>query len=157
VSETVPNGKGLRIAIVVSRFNSAITERLLGGAKRALERAGVPSERMFVETVPGAFELPLAAKLAAASNRFDAVIALGAVIRGETDHYVYVCEAATHGLLRASLDTGIPVAFGVLTTDTEAQALARAGDALDGEHANKGADCAHAAIEMVHKLRRLRG
>lgn len=153
----VETGRGLRFAVLVSRFNSNITERLLNGAKRALERAEVPAQSIFVESVPGAFELPLAARAAANSGRFDAIIALGAVVRGETDHYVYVCEAATHGLLRVSLDATIPVAFGVLTTDTEEQALARAGDALDGEHANKGADCARAAIEMAHKLKRIRG
>lgn len=151
------NGKGLRFAILVSRFNREVTDRLLDGARRALRRAEVPDERIFVESVPGAFELPLAAAAAAGTGRFDAIVALGAVIRGETDHYVYVCEAATQGLLRVSLDAKIPVAFGVLTTDTEEQALARAGEDLDGERANKGADCAHAAIEMARKLKRIRG
>jgi len=126
---------------VVARFNSGITEKLLEGAREALTKAGASGIEVF--HVPGAFELPLAAQKLAKS--YAAVIALGAVIRGETPHFDYVCDAAAHGLLQVSLETGTPVAFGVLTTDTLAQAEARAG----GEHGNKGYDTAMTAIEMA--------
>ncbi len=149
------SGAGLRIAVLVSRYNSEVSGSLLEGAKVELDRAGVSAARVTIETVPGAFELPLAAKVAAKSGRHDAVVALGAVIRGETDHYRYVCEAATHGILQATLETGVPIAFGVLTTATEEQALARAGN--DDPVSNKGAEAVRVAIEMVHKLRRLGG
>ncbi len=146
------SGQGLRIAVLFSRFNSEITDRLLEGAKRELSRSGVTRDRTLFESVPGAFELPLAAKIAAKSKRFDAVVALGCVIRGETDHYRHVCEGATRGILLASLETETPIAFGVLTTDNESQALERSGNDLDD---NKGAEAVRVAIEMVHKLRRL--
>lgn len=147
-------GSGLRVAVIVARFNGEVTERLLEGALTRLTMLGVEQTGVLVEHVPGAFELPLASKVAAQSGRFDAVVAIGCVIRGETDHYIYVCETAAHGLLRASLDTNIPVAFGVLTVDTERQALARAEIDLA---TNKGAEAADVAIDMVHRLRRLRG
>ena len=135
------DAKGLSFAIVVARFNSGITEKLLAGAREALSDAGAKSSKVF--WVPGAFELPLAAqKLARA---FDGVIALGAVIRGETPHFEWVAGAAAQGLQRVSLDTGKPVAFGVLTTNTLAEAEARAG----GAHGNKGYDAAMTAIEMA--------
>jgi 6,7-dimethyl-8-ribityllumazine synthase len=135
------DASGLRFAIVVARFNSGITEKLLAGAQEALTKAGAKSSRVFY--VPGAFELPFAAlKLA---KGFDAVIALGAVIRGETPHFDFVAGAAAHGLQRVTLDTGTPVAFGMLTTNTVAEAEARAG----GAHGNKGYDAAMTAIEMA--------
>ena len=136
------DARGLKFAVVVSRFNSGITEKLLEGAQEALSKAGAASVSVFY--VPGAFELPLAARKLA--EAYDGIIALGAVIRGETPHFDYVCDAAAHGLLQVSLETGTPVAFGVLTTDTLAQAEARAG----GEHGNKGYDAAMTAIEMAH-------
>lgn len=135
------DARGLRFAIVVARFNSGITEKLLAGAQQALTEASAKSNRVF--WVPGAFELPLIALRLA--RGFDAIIALGAVIRGETPHFEYVAGAAAQGLLRVSLDTGTPVAFGVLTTNTLAEAEARAG----GAHGNKGYDAAMTAIEMV--------
>jgi 6,7-dimethyl-8-ribityllumazine synthase len=133
---------GLKFAVVVARFNSAITEKLLEGAREALTKAGAGGIEVF--HVPGAFELPLAAQKLAKS--YDAVIALGAVIRGETPHFDYVAGAAANGLQQVALETGTPVSFGVLTTDTLAQAEARAG----GEHGNKGYDAAMTAIEMAH-------
>jgi 6,7-dimethyl-8-ribityllumazine synthase len=135
------DARGLKFAVVVARFNSGITEKLLEGAQEALTKAGASGIEVF--HVPGAFELPLAAQKLAKSH--DAVIALGAVIRGETPNFDYVCDAAARGLLQVSLETGTPVAFGVLTTDTLAQAEARAG----GEHGNKGYDAAMTAIEMA--------
>ena len=132
---------GLKFAIVVARFNSAITEKLLEGAQKALEKAGADDVRVF--QVPGAFELPFAARKLA--GQYDAIIALGAVIRGETPHFDYVASAAATGLQQAALDTGTPIAFGVLTTDTVEQAEARAG----GAQGNKGYDAAMTAIEMA--------
>ncbi|HEY1759265.1 MAG TPA: 6,7-dimethyl-8-ribityllumazine synthase [Bryobacteraceae bacterium] len=135
------DASGLRFAIVVARFNSGITDKLLAGAQEALTKAGAQSSRVFY--VPGAFELPLAAqKLAKA---YDAIIALGAVIRGETPHFDFVAGAAAQGLQKVTLKTGTPVAFGVLTTNTFAEAEARAG----GVHGNKGYDAAMTAIEMA--------
>lgn len=135
------DASGLKFAVVVARFNSGITEKLLEGAREALTKAGAKGITVFY--VPGAFELPFAAmKLAEA---YDGIIALGAVIRGETPHFDYVCDAAARGLLQVSLETGTPVAFGVLTTDTVEQAEARAG----GKHGNKGYDAAMTAIEMA--------
>ena len=138
---------GLRFAIVVARFNSMITEKLLDGAREALAKAEVDVFR-----VPGAFELPLAAKMLAQTHRYHGIIALGAVIRGDTPHFDYVAGEAARGIADASAESGVPVAFGVLTTDTEQQAIDRAG----GRSANKGADAAMTAIEMANLLRRLR-
>jgi 6,7-dimethyl-8-ribityllumazine synthase len=135
------DARGLKFAVVVARFNSGITEKLLEGAQDALNRAGADGIAVFY--VPGAFELPLAARKLA--EAYDGVIALGAVIRGETPHFDYVCDAAARGLLQVSLETGTPVSFGVLTTDTVEQAEARAG----GLHGNKGYDAAMTAIEMA--------
>jgi 6,7-dimethyl-8-ribityllumazine synthase len=132
---------GLKFAIIVSRFNSAITEKLLEGARQGLLKAGADEVSIF--HVPGAFELPYAARKLA--HQYDAVIALGAVIRGETPHFDYVASAAANGLQQAALDTGTPIAFGVLTTDTVEQAEARAG----GTQGNKGYDAAMTAIEMA--------
>jgi len=135
----------MKIGIVVSRFNDLITERLLSGALDTLRRHGGDENLVEVAYVPGAFEMPLAAKTMAQSGRFAAVICLGCVIKGATDHYDYVCSQAAAGVLRAGLDTGVPVIFGVLTTDTLDQALERAGS----KAGNKGADAMLAAIEMV--------
>src|SRR5262245_7145715 len=146
-----PDGRGARVAIAVARFNEPITERLLQGALQACRAAGVADADVTVVRVPGAFELPLLCQWLAGSGRFDAVAALGAVVRGDTDHYGYVCSAATDGVLRANLDTGVPVAFGVLTCDDLGQALARAG----GDAGNKGADAIHAALEMAALRRAL--
>jgi 6,7-dimethyl-8-ribityllumazine synthase len=143
------DASGLRFAIVVAEFNAAITERLLEGALECFAKNGVPEDSVEVRRVPGAFELPLAAQLLAATKSYDAVVALGCVIRGDTPHFDYVSQAATHGLLRVSLDSSIPVSFGVLTTDDLAQAEARAG----GEHGNKGFDSAQTAVEMALFLR----
>src|SRR5271169_5740796 len=144
---------GFRFGIIVSRFNSFITERLLAGAVDALERAGAASKDVDVVRVPGAFELPLAAKKLAASGEYDALIAVGCVIRGETTHYDYVCSETSRGLQLAQMDTGVPIMFCVLTCDTLEQAIDRAG--LKG--GNKGFEAGLAAIEMAQLSRKLRG
>jgi 6,7-dimethyl-8-ribityllumazine synthase len=146
-----PSGKGRRIAIAVARFNGEVTSKLEAGAVAALREAGVAEDDLVVVRVPGAFELPLVCQRFAASGRFDAVVALGAVIRGETSHYDHVCSTASQGVLQASLATGVPVLFGVLTCDTDAQAEARAG----GAHGNKGADVALDALRMADLLARM--
>jgi len=143
---------GLRFALVVSRFNSFITERLLAAAVDALERAGAAGKDVEVVRVPGAFELPLTAKKLAASGKFDALIAVGCVLRGETTHYEYVCSETSRGLQLAQMDTGVPIIFCVLTCDTLEQAVDRAG--LKG--GNKGFEAGLAAIEMAHLSRKLR-
>jgi 6,7-dimethyl-8-ribityllumazine synthase len=146
------DASGLKFAVVCSRFNSFITERLLAGALDALKRSGAAEESIEVIKVPGAWELPLAAKALAARKRSDAIIALGAVIRGETPHFDHVAGQAASGLALVQLETGVPVAFGVLTTNTVEQAIDRAG----GKSGNKGYDAAITAIEMADLLRRLR-
>lgn len=138
-----------RIAVVASRFNAFIVEQLLAGAQDALQRHGVGEDEQLLLWVPGAFELPLAAARLAATQRFDAVIALGAVVRGGTPHFDYVAGGCAHGLARVALDHGLPVVFGVLTTDDVEQALERAGT---GE-GNKGYDAAVTALEMIATLR----
>ena len=145
VHEGRPLGQGRRIAVAVSRFNQDVTSRLLDGALSSLRGAGVADDDVEVVHVPGAFELPLTAHVLAGNGCFDAVVALGAVIKGETDHYDYICDAVAHGLVRAATDNRVPVLFGVLTCATEDQALARAG----GTHGNKGADVALDALRMV--------
>ncbi len=145
------NAGGLRIALIVSRFNEFITGRLLSGARNALVAHGANADNLTEAWVPGAWELPLAAKVMAESGRFDAIVCLGCVIRGETTHHVHVGGEAARGIADVSLSTGIPIGFGVLTTDSLEQAVARAGE-NDG---NKGADAALAAVEMVHLLRTL--
>jgi 6,7-dimethyl-8-ribityllumazine synthase len=142
---------GLRFGIVVSRFNSFITDRLLAAAVDALGRAGAKSENVAVVHVPGAFELPLAAKKLAATARYDALIAIGCVLRGETTHYDYVCSETARGLQLAQMDTGLPIIFCVLTCDTLEQAIDRAG--LKG--GNKGFEAGLAAIEMAQLSRKL--
>ena len=145
------SGAGLRIGIAVSRFNEVVTSRLLAGARSALERHGVHEDDVDVAWVPGAFELPLVARKLAASGRYQAVICLGAVVRGETPHFEYVAGAAARGIADAARDTGVPVIFGVLTPNTLEQALERAG----GKAGNKGYDAAVSAIEMANLLRSL--
>src|SRR5262249_40991815 len=146
------NAAGLRFGIVVSRFNSFITERLLQGALDALERGGAKNKDVDVVHVPGSFELPLACKKLAAPCRYDALIAIGCVLRGETAHYDYVCSETARGLQLAQMDTGIPVMFCVLTCDTLEQAIDRAG--LKG--GNKGFEAGLGAIEMAQLSRKLR-
>ncbi|HZU71564.1 MAG TPA: 6,7-dimethyl-8-ribityllumazine synthase [Acidimicrobiales bacterium] len=144
-------GAGLRIALACSRFNDLITERLLAGARDALVRHGVDPMSIAEVWAPGAFELPLVAKALASSGEFDAVVCLGAVIRGATGHYEHVAGQCAAGIQQAQLETGVPIAFGVLTTDTVDQAIERAGT----KAGNKGADAAVAAMEMVDLLRQL--
>ena len=137
------DANGLNFAILVARFNGAITEKLLAGAREAFHKSGAKSQQVFY--VPGAFELPFAAKKLAERGGFDAIVALGAVIRGDTPHFDFVAGEAAHGLQRVGLETGVPVIFGVLTTDNWEQAEARAG----GAAGNKGFDAAMTAIEMA--------
>jgi 6,7-dimethyl-8-ribityllumazine synthase len=143
---------GLRFALVVSRFNSFITDRLLAGALDALEAAGAPAENVEVIRVPGAFEIPLTAKKLAAGGEVDAVIAIGCVLRGETAHFDYVAGEVARGVQLAQLDTGVPVIFCVLTCDTLDQAVDRAGL----KSGNKGYDAGCAAIEMANLSKQLR-
>ena len=145
------DGAGLKIAVLLSRFNEVIGNRLLEGALSALERRGVRPGDVLVVKVPGAFELPAVAKRLAGSGRHDAVVCLGAVVRGETPHFDYVAGEASRGIARTSYETGVPVLFGVLTTDTVDQALDRAG----GKHGNKGVEAAEGAIEMARLARAL--
>ena len=144
------DGSGVSLAIVVARFNEDVTSRLLSGAVEAARQHGVA--RHEVHWVPGSFEIPPAAKALAETGRFHAVVCLGAVIRHETDHYLHVATQAASGIMRAQMDTGVPCTFGVLTCDTDAQALARAS-----EKRNVGRDAAEAAIEMALLLRGMRG
>lgn len=144
-------GEGLRLAIVVSRFNDFVTQRLIEGARSALDRYGVRAEEADVAYVPGSFELPLAARRLAESGRYDAIICLGAVIRGETSHFDYVAGEAARGIARVNAETGVPTVFGVITADSVEQALDRAG----GKVGNKGYDATVTAIEMANLMRRL--
>jgi 6,7-dimethyl-8-ribityllumazine synthase len=143
---------GSRFAVVVSRFNEAITSRLSAAGRAALVEAGAAEADIATFSVPGAFELPQAARAAAESGRFDAIVCLGCVIRGETPHFEYISTAVANGLMAAAGETGVPMAFGVLTTDTWEQAEARAGDGRD----NKGFEAAAAALEMAALFRELR-
>ena len=143
-------GQGVKVAIVVSRFNGFITDRLLEGALDALRRHGVDEKAISVIKVPGAFELPLAVRKVA-GQKVDAVVALGALIRGGTPHFDYLSAEVTKGVAQAMLDTGVPVSFGVLTTDTVEQAIERAGT----KAGNKGAEAAQSALEMVSLLRKM--
>src|SRR5499427_8591932 len=145
------NARGLRFGIAVSRFNSFITDRLLNAALDALERSGAQSADVIVVHVPGSFELPLAAKKMADAGNYDALIAIGCVLRGETSHYDYVCSETARGLQLAQMDTGVPVIFCVLTVDTLEQAIDRAG--LKG--GNKGFEAGLGAIEMAQLSRKL--
>ena len=143
--------QGIKVGIVAARFNEFIVSKLLSGCEDGLLRHGVKEADISVAWVPGAFEIPLAAHAMAKSGRYDAVIALGAVIRGSTSHYDYVCAEVSKGVAQAALSTGVPVLFGVLTTDTIEQAIERAGT----KAGNKGAECAQGAIEMVNLLREI--
>lgn len=146
------SGAGLRVAVAVGRFNEQITRRLLNGALGALRTCGVPEDQVDVAWVPGAYDLPVVAQTLARSGRYDALVCLGCVIRGETTHDRYVALAATTGLMQVSLETALPVTFGVLTTQTLEQAEARSG----GTHGNKGEDAALAAVELANLLRQIR-
>lgn len=142
---------GMRVGIVAARFNEFITSKLVGGALDVLRRHEVSEEDIVTAWVPGAFEIPVVAKKMAESGKFDAIICLGAVIRGATSHYDYVCNEVSKGVAHVSLETGLPVLFGVLTTENIEQAIERAGT----KAGNKGAECASGAIEMVNLLREL--
>ena len=145
--------KGIRVGIVAARFNEFITSKLLSGALDGLVRHDVQEEDIHVAWVPGAFEIPLIASKMAKSGKYDAVICLGAVIRGSTSHYDYVCNEVSKGIAAVGLDSGIPVLFGVLTTENIEQAIERAGT----KAGNKGYDCALSAIEMVNLIREIEG
>lgn len=145
------DGEGLRVCVVVARWNEFVTRKLLDGARAGLRERGVREDDITVAWAPGSFEVPAAARWAAQSGRFDAVVALGAVIKGETDHYEHIAAQAAAGLMRAGQDTGAPVAFGVLTCESAGQALERAG----GVHGNKGEEAAAAAIAMARLRERL--
>jgi 6,7-dimethyl-8-ribityllumazine synthase len=149
-SERRPSPPGLRIAIVVSRFHASITRKLLQGAQRQLLRHGVESADMDVVWVPGAFELPQAVRALASTDRYDGILPLGCVIRGETPHFEYICQSVTAGLTQLALEIETPIAYGVLTTDTVEQAAARAGS-----RRNKGAEAAKSLIELIRVLHSL--
>ncbi len=151
VIEGTLNAKGMRFALVAGRFNDFITSKLVEGALDALKRHGAAEQNMTVVWVPGSFEIPLVARKLAASGKYDAVIALGAVIRGATSHFDYVAAEVSKGVAQVTLETGVPVIFGVLTTDTIEQAIERAGT----KAGNKGSDAALAAVEMVDLLKSL--
>jgi 6,7-dimethyl-8-ribityllumazine synthase len=143
---------GMKFAILVSRFNSFITDRLLAGAVDAIVRCGGDATAIDVVRIPGAWEFPLTLKAVAAAKKYDAILCLGAVIRGDTPHFDYVAGEAAKGIAAASIESGLPIAFGVLTTNTVEQAIDRAG----AKSGNKGFDAAMTAIEMANLLRRLR-
>jgi len=147
--QATPSGTGLRIGVALARFNQAVTDQLLAGTLDALVRHGVADDAIDVATVPGAFELPLCAQRLAATGRYVALVCLGAVVRGETPHFEFVAGEAARGIADVARRHDLPVAFGVLTTDTIEQALARAG----GERGNKGYEAAVTALEMVQVLR----
>ncbi len=143
--------KGMKVGIVAARFNEFITSKLVGGALDVLRRHEAAEEDIVTAWVPGAFEIPVIAKKMAESRKYDAIICLGAVIRGSTSHYDYVCNEVSKGVAHVSLESGIPVMFGVLTTENIEQAIVRAGT----KAGNKGAECANGAIEMVNLIRAL--
>ena len=145
------DGGSIRVAIVVARFNEFITSKLLSGALDTLKRHGVNDDDISVAWVPGAFEIPLIASKLADSGKYDAVIALGAIIRGSTSHYDLVCSEAAKGIAQAELKSGVPVLFGVITTENIEQAIERAGS----KAGNKGSECAEGAIEMVNLIREI--
>ena len=152
-SPAQPDGRGLKVAVVHAAFNADVVSGLLEGARAALLEMGVLAKDVTVVEVPGAFELPLAARAAAQHARFDAVVALGAVVRGETDHYEHVAREAAAGLAAVARESGVPVGFGVLTVRDQTLARTRSVPGPD----NKGAEAARAAVAMVHALRKLRG
>lgn len=143
--------ENMRVAIVASRFNEIIVNKLLGGAVDGLVRHGVSEEKITAFWVPGAFEIPLTAQKLALSGKYDAVICVGAVIRGQTSHYDYVCNEVSKGIAQVSLNSSVPVLFGIVTTENIEQAIARAGS----KAGNKGYDCALSAIEMVNLLHQI--
>jgi len=147
------DGSSVRLAVVIARWNDHLTGRLLDGARRAYEHCGIPADSVTEAWAPGAFELPLVCQQLAASGEFDAVIAIGVVVRGETTHYDLVSEAAANGVRHASQATGVPVIFGVLATETEEQVVARAGD----DDTNKGFEAVITAVEMATLLAKLPG
>ncbi len=156
------SAQGLKFGIVVSRFNEFITDSLLEGALKVLVEQGANPEEIHVAKVPGAFEIPLAAKKMALSRQYDAVICLGAVIRGETPHFEYISTEVSHGVAKTALETGVPVLLGVLTTENVQQAMERAGLGSDQEHEtanhvnHRGRQAALSAIEMANLMRRLK-
>jgi len=141
-------GEGKKFALITSRFNDFITDKLVGGSLDALVRSGVDDDDIDLLKVPGAFEIPLVAKKAVATGKYDAIICLGAVIRGSTSHYDYVCAEASKGIAQVSLDSGTPVIFGIITTDTIEQAIERAGT----KAGNKGWSAAVSAVEMANLM-----
>lgn len=143
--------EGMKVGIIASRFNEIIVNKLLGGAVDGLVRHGVDEDNITAAWVPGAFEIPVVAQKMAKSGKYDAVICVGAVIRGDTSHYDYVCNEVSKGIAQASMATGVPVLFGILTTENIEQAIARAGS----KAGNKGYDCALSAIEMVNLMEQL--
>ena len=143
--------EGMKVGIVASRFNEIIVNKLLGGAVDGLVRHGVEEENITAAWVPGAFEIPLTASKMARSGKYDAVVCVGAVIRGDTSHYDYVCNEVSKGVAQVGLATGVPVLFGVVTTENIEQAIARAGS----KAGNKGYDCALSAIEMVNLMKQM--
>jgi 6,7-dimethyl-8-ribityllumazine synthase len=147
-----PAASGLRVAIVVSKYHDFVTDRLQGGSLAALDAAGVARDGITIVRVPGSFELPSAARHAAEGGRYDAVVCLGCLIKGETPHFEVIASAVAHGLTAAAAATGVPMTFGVLTTNSVEEALARAGDGPD----NKGWEAAAAAVEMATVIRQLR-
>ena len=151
INGSVVAPKGMKVAIVASRFNEIITNKLLGGAVDGLVRHGMSESNITAVWVPGAFEIPSIAQKLARSGDYDAVICVGAVIRGQTSHYDYVCNEVSKGIAQVSLQTGVPVMFGIVTTENIEQAIARAGS----KAGNKGYDCALGAIEMVNLSRAL--
>jgi len=150
--EATPTARGLRIAVVVSRYNDFVTERLQAGALAALAHAGVATSDITVVKVPGAFEISLTAQQAAVSRRYDAVVCLGCLIRGATAHFEYIASAVSHGITAAAAATGVPITFGVLTTNSVEEAIERAGDGP----ANKGWEAAMAAVEMAAVIAQLK-
>ena len=151
VLEGMYNAQGMRFGVVVSRFNEFLTSKLLGGALDCLHRHGADEDDITVAWVPGAYELPLVAKKMAESKKYDAIIAIGVVIRGATSHYDYVCNEAAKGIAQASMSTGVPVSFSLVTTENIEQAIERAGT----KAGNKGAEGALTAIEMANLLKQL--
>lgn len=146
------SAKGMRFAIVVARYNSEITDQLLKGAVGILSKRGASGGDIAIFWVPGAFELPLTLKSLAKTKKYDALIALGAVIRGDTPHFEYVCQGATQGIQEAMLQTDVPIAFGLLTTNNKKEAIERIG----GKEGHKGEEAARVAIEMAHLMKRMR-
>ena len=149
--ESSEDAAGLRFAVVVSRFNHPISVKLLDGCSGELLRRGASDDDIDIAWVPGAFEIPMAARMLASSGRYHALVTLGSVVRGETPHFDFICRGVTDGLREVMRDTSVPVGFGVLTVDNESQALARAG----GKHGNKGEEAALAAIEMARLIAQL--